>query len=86
LQCKDLKSVNEKELLACKEFENTVVEGDTDKRIVLRMARNVKGETMVSAVEESVRPRMKGIYIYTHIYTYIYIYIYFYIYMYIYKM
>jgi hypothetical protein len=41
LQCKDLKSLNVKELLACKEFENTVVEGDTDKRIVLRMARKV---------------------------------------------
>jgi hypothetical protein len=63
LQCKDLKSLNEKELLACKEFENTVVEGDTDKRIVLRMARNVAGDTMASAVEESVRPRMKGIHI-----------------------
>ena len=37
-----------------------VVEGSSDKNIVLRMARNVGAEAMVSAVESSVKPRMKG--------------------------
>ena len=37
-----------------------VVEGSSDRNIVLRMARSVGAEAMVSAVEGSVRPRMKG--------------------------
>ena len=37
-----------------------VVEGSGDKNIVLRMARSVGAEAMVTAVESSVRPRMGG--------------------------
>lgn len=36
------------------------MEGSGDKNIVLRMARSVGAEAMVSAVESSVKPRMKG--------------------------
>ena len=43
-----------------KEFEDALVESSSSKTIVLRMARNVAAETMVSAIGESVRPRMKG--------------------------
>ena len=37
-----------------------VVDGSGDNNIVLRMARSVRAEAMVDAVERSVRPRMKG--------------------------
>ena len=43
-----------------KEFDDAVVESPSSKTIVLRMARSVAAETMVSAIGESVRPRMKG--------------------------
>lgn len=37
-----------------------VVEGSSDRNILLRMARSVGADTMVSGVENSVKPRMKG--------------------------
>lgn len=37
-----------------------VVDGSGDNNIVLRMARSVRAEAMVDAVERSVRPRMNG--------------------------
>lgn len=42
------------------EYEDALVESSSSKTIVLRMARSVAAETMVSAIGESVRPRMKG--------------------------
>ena len=43
-----------------KEFDDVLVDSSSSKTIVLRMARSVAAETMVSAIGESVRPRMKG--------------------------
>jgi hypothetical protein len=37
-----------------------VVEGSSDRNILLRMARSVGADAMVSGVENSVMPRMKG--------------------------
>ena len=37
-----------------------MVDSSSDKNILLRMARSVGAETMVSGVEKSVMPRMKG--------------------------
>ena len=59
-KCKHLNCKNEKELANSKGFGDAFVESPSSKSIVLRMARTVGAETMVNAVAESVRPRMKG--------------------------
>lgn len=43
-----------------KEFDDVLEDSSSSKTIVLRMARSVAAETMVTAIGESVRPRMKG--------------------------
>ena len=40
--------------------EDAVVEAKSPKAILLKMARTVGADTMVNAIGESVRPRMKG--------------------------
>ncbi len=59
-KCKHLTSKTAKELASSKGFEDAFIESSSSKSIVLRMARTVGAETMVNAVAESVRPRMKG--------------------------
>eukprot|EP01035_Chromulina_nebulosa_P018473 gene18473-24185_t len=43
-----------------KELQNELNSGSSNKALVLRMARNVGADTMVSALSESVSPRMSG--------------------------
>ncbi|KAJ1405090.1 chalcone isomerase [Ochromonadaceae sp. CCMP2298] len=48
------------ELANSRDFENSLINADCPKSIMLRMARDVGAEKMVSALAESVKPRIAG--------------------------
>mmetsp|Transcript_8022 Transcript_8022/g.13341 ORF Transcript_8022/g.13341 Transcript_8022/m.13341 type:complete len:220 (+) Transcript_8022:36-695(+) len=52
--------VDEKSLSHNRDFEKTLIDGDFEKSIVLRMARDVGADKMVSALADSVKPRLKS--------------------------
>lgn len=56
-KCKALKCKSPSELLAHKSFAESIF---SDGQIVLKMARDVKSETMASALSDAVSPRMGG--------------------------
>jgi hypothetical protein len=49
-----------KELRESKGFEGSVIEGPSDKGLVLKFARNVATNTLVEAIAESVKPQMNS--------------------------
>eukprot|EP00981_Chlorochromonas_danica_P011101 scaffold3747_cov258-Ochromonas_danica.AAC.9 len=57
---KKLKLLDSKKLFSAPEFEETLVQGDLNKAVLLKMARDVGADTMVNALAESVKPRMEG--------------------------
>jgi len=55
-----LKGKKASELASSRDFENAIINGNIGRHIVLKMSRNVSGQTMAGAIADSVSPRMKG--------------------------
>ena len=59
--CKDIKALDASSLAKSNVFEDAFVKTSSEKNIVLKMARTVGADTMISALAESVKPRLKQV-------------------------